>query len=67
MPGTLLAYKVGLGDVVRKGQVVAVLEAMKMQNELQSPVDGKVVELRAREGAILEGQAVILVIEPGAA
>jgi biotin carboxyl carrier protein len=51
MPGTLMSYKVAIGQVLRKGDVVLILEAMKMENEIVAPSDGTVVALRASEGA----------------
>ncbi len=66
MPGTLLEYRVEPGQPVKKGQVVAVLEAMKMQNELQSPVDGVVDSLHAKAGANLDAGEPILEITPAA-
>lgn len=42
MPGTVLKLKVASGEAVKKGQVVLILEAMKMENEIVAPVDGTV-------------------------
>ena len=50
MPGTILSVSVKAGDVVKKGQVLAVLEAMKMENEIVSPFDGKVVSVGVSKG-----------------
>jgi biotin carboxyl carrier protein len=51
MPGTLLSYKVAEGATVAAGQVLLILEAMKMENEIVAPSAGKVVSLCANEGA----------------
>jgi glutaconyl-CoA/methylmalonyl-CoA decarboxylase subunit gamma len=51
MPGTLLSYKVAEGETVAAGQVLLILEAMKMENEIVAPAAGKVVALCAGEGA----------------
>jgi len=51
MPGTLLGYKVALGQTVKRGDVLLILEAMKMENEIVAPADGSVAALRATEGA----------------
>jgi glutaconyl-CoA/methylmalonyl-CoA decarboxylase subunit gamma len=51
MPGTLLSFKVAQGQAVRKGDVLFILEAMKMENEIVAPVDGVVAALRVSEGA----------------
>jgi glutaconyl-CoA/methylmalonyl-CoA decarboxylase subunit gamma len=50
MPGTILSIAVKAGDVVKKGQVLVVLEAMKMENEIVSPYDGKVVSVGVSKG-----------------
>jgi glutaconyl-CoA decarboxylase len=51
MPGTLLAYKVAAGQAVRQGDVLLILEAMKMENEITAPADGVVAALGPAEGA----------------
>ncbi len=51
MPGNIMAVNVKVGDSVTKGQVVAVLEAMKMENEIMAPQAGKVVAVHASKGA----------------
>jgi acetyl-CoA carboxylase biotin carboxyl carrier protein len=49
-----------VGDTVRKGQVVCIVEAMKLMNEIEAEADGKVVEILARNGEHVEyGQALI--------
>ncbi len=59
MPGKLLRLMVSLGDSVRAGQPLAVVEAMKMENELLAPTDGHVVELAAQAPAAVEKGALI--------
>ncbi|MGA2545381.1 MAG: biotin/lipoyl-containing protein [Rectinemataceae bacterium] len=51
MPGTLLSYKVAQGQAVKRGEVLLILEAMKMENEIVVPVDGVVAALCVSEGA----------------
>ena len=51
MPGTLLSFKVVKGQAVRRGDVLLILEAMKMENEIVAPFDGVVTALCAAEGA----------------
>lgn len=63
MPGTILSVNVKVGDTVTKGQVIAVLEAMKMENEIMSPVDGKVTFVGVSNGATVESGSAICVIE----
>ncbi|MBI2765060.1 MAG: biotin/lipoyl-binding protein [Chloroflexi bacterium] len=61
--GKVLRIKVKAGDEVKRGDVLLLLEAMKMENEIKAPADGKVTEILAAEGAkVTEGQ-VLLVIE----
>ena len=45
MPGTILDIKVAVGDTVKSGQAICVLEAMKMENDVNAPCDGKVLTL----------------------
>ena len=63
MPGTILSINVKVGDTVTKGQVLAVLEAMKMENEIMAPVDGKVTFVGVANGATVESGSPICVIE----
>ncbi len=59
--GKVLDIKVSVGDVVKKGQTVAIIEAMKLENEIQSSFDGKVVEVRANKGSqVANGDALIV-------
>ena len=51
MPGTILDVKVTVGQAVKEGDVVAILEAMKMENEIFAPCDGKVAQVIAAKGA----------------
>jgi len=51
MPGTILNVNVNVGDTVKKGQVLLILEAMKMENEIVAPNDGKVVSVHVSKGA----------------
>ncbi|MCH5278976.1 MAG: biotin/lipoyl-binding protein [Christensenellaceae bacterium] len=51
MPGNILSVNVKPGDSFRSGQVLLVLEAMKMENEIMAPHDGKVVAVNVQKGA----------------
>lgn len=51
MPGNILDVKVKVGDVVKADQVLVVLEAMKMENEIMSPAAGTVVAVNVAKGA----------------
>jgi biotin carboxyl carrier protein len=53
MPGTVLKVNVAVGDEVKAGQTLLVLEAMKMEHEIKSPTDGVVTEIAAVEGAMV--------------
>lgn len=50
MPGTIVNVNVKNGDTVKKGQVLAILEAMKMENEIVAPTDGTVVSVDVEKG-----------------
>ena len=63
MPGRVVKLLVAPGERVEARQGVVVVEAMKMENELRAPIAGVVREVRAVEGASVEAQAVLVVIE----
>lgn len=62
MPGTVLDIKVAVGDTVKAGQSIAVLEAMKMENDINSPCDGKVLSIDISKGATVETGTLLAVI-----
>lgn len=62
MPGTILDVKVKAGDSVKAGQVLMILEAMKMENEIMAPSDGKIVSVGVEKGAQVENGALLCVI-----
>jgi len=66
MPGKIVKLAVAVGDAVAEGQGLVVIEAMKMENEIPSPIDGQVVEIGVREGEAVETGATLLVVEPPA-
>lgn len=63
MPGKVIAVLVAEGDPVDKGQGLVIVEAMKMENEVRSPITGAVKEIKVKPGDTVEGGAVLLVIE----
>ena len=63
MPGRIAKVLVRVGDAVAARQGLVVVEAMKMENELRSPRAGRVTEVRASEGALVEANAVLIVLE----
>lgn len=60
MPGSILSVNVKEGDTFRSGQVLIVLEAMKMENEIMAPTDGKVVSVSTRAGATVNSGEVLI-------
>lgn len=62
MPGNILSVNVKAGDAVKKGQVLMILEAMKMENEIMAPADGTVVSVNATAGSTVETGAVLCVL-----
>ena len=54
MPGTILSVNVKAGDVVKKGDVLMILEAMKMENEIMAGADGTVTAVMASQGQAVE-------------
>lgn len=62
MPGTILDIKVATGSTVKKGDILMILEAMKMENEIISPVDGKVT-VTATKGSMVKTGDLLCTIE----
>jgi glutaconyl-CoA/methylmalonyl-CoA decarboxylase subunit gamma len=65
IPGLIIDIKVRVGEAVAAGQVVAIIEAMKMENNLTSRIFGTVVEIVAQKGAQVSTDDVIMVIGTG--
>lgn len=62
LPGVIVSVNVAVGDVVKTGQVVAVLEAMKMENEIQAESDGTITAVKVVKGdSILEGTSIVTI------
>jgi biotin carboxyl carrier protein len=59
MPGTILKVNVSNGQAVKKGDVLMVLEAMKMENEILAPNDGTVSSVNVNQGATVESGSVL--------
>ena len=64
IPGKVVTVEVNEGDVVKEGQVILILEAMKMQNEIQAPVNGTVISVACEEGQAIEANVPLVIIEP---
>jgi acetyl/propionyl-CoA carboxylase alpha subunit len=62
MSGKVLELRVGVGDRVEEGMVVAVVESMKMQIEIRAPVEGLVEKVLVKQGEVLDGPEVLAVI-----
>lgn len=63
MPGKVVRLLAAVGDEIQAGSGIAVVEAMKMQNEMKSPKAGKVVALNVEIGATVNGGDVLAIIE----
>ena len=63
MPGTILSVNVAPGDMAQRGQVLMVLEAMKMENEILAPIDGKILSVNTSKGASVESGTLLCVID----
>ena len=62
MPGTILKVNVTNGQAVKEGQVLVVLEAMKMENEIMAPKDGTVTAVAVQKGASVDTGAPLVFI-----
>lgn len=62
MPGLVLRIEAKVGDVVKQNQLLMVMEAMKMENEIFAPVAGTIKEIRVKQGEQLSADDVLLVI-----
>lgn len=63
MPGTILSVNVKVGESVKKGQVLCILEAMKMENEIMASGDGKVSSIAVNAGESVNTGQVLIVLE----
>ena len=63
LPGVIIDVKVNVGDAVSKGQTVIVLEAMKMENNINADRDGKVTAIQVAKGDTVADGAVLVVLE----
>lgn len=62
MPGTIVSVNVSDGQSVKKGDVVVVLEAMKMENEIKAPVDGTITSIAVNKGESVDTGATLVTI-----
>jgi pyruvate carboxylase subunit B len=64
MSGMVLSLKVKVGEKVKAGELVAMIEAMKMQNEVHTPFGGTVKQISCYEGEVISAKDVLMVVEP---
>ncbi len=63
MPGTVVGVNVKVGDTFKRGQVLLVLEAMKMENEILAPRDGRVLNVNTTKGSQVNSGDVLIAFE----
>jgi len=63
MPGTVIAIKVEVGELVKVGDVLIILESMKIQNEIPAPRDGRIKEIYVAEGKYVRRKEPLIAIE----
>jgi biotin carboxyl carrier protein len=64
MPGIIVRISIEPGDVVAAGQVLLVVEAMKMENEYKCPIDGVVRAVHVAVGQAVEAHTLLVTVEP---
>jgi biotin carboxyl carrier protein len=64
IPGKVITVEVEVGQEVAEGDVVLILEAMKMQNEVAAPISGTITEINCKSGDNIEANLPLVVIEP---
>ena len=63
IPGKIISLNVNIGDLVKEGKVLAILEAMKMQNEIIAPIKGIIKEINCNTGDSIDANAPLIIIE----
>lgn len=63
LPGVIIDVKVNVGDTVKKGDTVVVLEAMKMENNINADRDGKVISIAVSKGDTVADGAALVILE----
>ena len=64
MPGKIVKIDAGVGQSVSEGEVILIIEAMKMENPIASPIDGVVKAIDVSEGDAVDGGAPLFTVEP---
>jgi pyruvate carboxylase subunit B len=62
MPGNVIKLKVKVGDKVKAGDTVLIIEAMKMENEVHTPVSGEVKEIHVKEGDSVNPDEALVIV-----
>ena len=62
MPGNILKVNVSVGQTVKEGEVLVVLEAMKMENEIMAPKSGTVAQVLVQKGSTVDTDATLVVL-----
>jgi biotin carboxyl carrier protein len=63
MPGKIVRVVAAAGQEVRAGECLVVMEAMKMENEIRSPRDGRIKDVLVKEGQAVESGALLILVE----
>lgn len=63
MPGTVIKIVKNVGDEVKAGELVLILEAMKMENEISAPVSGKIISINCASGAAVNGGDILFEVK----
>jgi len=63
IPGKIISLNVGVGDEVKEGEVLAILEAMKMQNEIVAPIKGIIKKINCASGDSIIANTPLIIIE----
>ena len=64
IPGKIVTVEVSVGDQINEGDVILILEAMKMQNEIQAPISGTITSIQCEEGQSIEANVPLVIIQP---
>jgi len=64
IPGKIVSISIKEGQIVSEGDVVMILEAMKMQNEIQAPLSGTVAAINCKPGDSVEANSPLIIIQP---
>ena len=63
IPGKIISLNINIGDIVEEGEVLAILEAMKMQNEILAPIKGIIRQINCKSGDSILANSPLIIIE----